>query len=116
MGAARKSKQFPLDDATKATFAEEAMIQFYSKTRVGAGWTCWEKEFKAEKKNVLRNQGLKWWVIREDANSWVFLRCGVAHGGQQEIKPVSRWDYHDEWSCMSYKGTDLWGKALMSFR
>lgn len=37
MGAARKSKQFPLDDATKATFAEEAMIQFYSKTRVGAG-------------------------------------------------------------------------------
>ena len=37
MCAARRSKQFPLDDATKATFTEEVMIQFYSKTRVGAG-------------------------------------------------------------------------------
>lgn len=50
MGATRKSKQFPLDDATKATFTEEVMIQFYSKARVGAGWTCWEREFIAEKR------------------------------------------------------------------
>ena len=52
----------------------------------------------------------------EDARSQVLLGDGMAHGEQQERKPVNKWDCHVEGSYTPCRGIDFWGLELTDFR